>query len=334
MNSRIISELGEREIISKFISPAISPFYNDFKFDDCAVIPCAGNRLLVSTDQGPRKSFLELLGIGSPADIGHFHLTINISDIAAMGGMPVCFVMALALSPSTTTEFLESYITGIRDAADEYKVKLVGGDTKEADVLRNSITVIGNVANDKPLGRHLARPGQEVYITGMCGAVLSNYIDASRARLVGEEIKLSRPRAKVEEGLLLNNSGKCSCCIDMSDGLFFSAEEIAKASGVRIALDLDGLPISFPKSGVANSDAWKNYILNVGGDSDLLFTLDKGDASIAKELGAIKVGDVLPLSHGRAGLHKEPLANFKYIYEPWEHFKSSQRISTDIRSFV
>lgn len=335
MKSITISNLGEREIIKHYISPLIQPFNESYKLDDCAIFPCSGtHNFLISTDQGPKKSFLEILRIGTPSDLGHLHVTMNVSDVAAMGGLPVCFVMSLSLPPDTTADFLNEYASGLKDAINEYNLKLIGGDTKEGDSLRNVITVIGESLGKVPLGRHLATPGQDVYVTGECGKILSNYIDVARSIKDGFEEVIIRPKARVQEGLYLARTGKCICCMDMSDGLFFSAEEIGKASEVTIALDFESLSIAVPKAGVNDVAVWNNFILNVGGDSDLMFTLNPEDERIAYTLRAIKVGKVLPVVDDRTGLDKYSLLSHDYIYQPWEHFKSCERISTNLRNFV
>src|SRR5205807_9687783 len=91
-----LGELGERAIISRFILPLLATDFGNVLLDDCAVLDLGTpTPLLFSVDQGPTQSFLELLDVGTPADLGHFHVTINASDIAAMGGVPLFMLLVL-----------------------------------------------------------------------------------------------------------------------------------------------------------------------------------------------------------------------------------------------
>ena len=107
MGNLPIGELGERAIIDRFIVPLLSDEMGNILLDDCAVVKLpAPASLLLSTDQGPSHTFLDLLGVGTPADIGHFHVTINASDIAAMGGRPQTHLSCTgALRPCLTFVF-------------------------------------------------------------------------------------------------------------------------------------------------------------------------------------------------------------------------------------
>lgn len=334
--SVFLDQIGERQIIRKFIAPLLSLPLSDYLLDDCAVVPQkTGNTLLITVDQGPSLPFLEILGIGTPADVGHYHVTINISDIAAMGGTPIGLVMALSLPRNTTTSFLEGYLSGIQEACNEYEVPLLGGDTKESSSLRNAITVLGCCEMVRPLSRKGAAPGDKIFVSHKPGRTLSNYTDGARQRMSNNNTgAIERPTAKLSLGKALLHDGKCHCCMDMSDGLLAAADDLAKTNNVVFELNISEIPIALPKNGVADIQRWRNFVLNVGGDCDLMFTMASDQSGLTEEVGAIEIGNVRESQEGNPGISQASLQAASVRFEPWEGFSTEKKISNEIKEFI
>lgn len=326
-----IRDLGERAIIRELILPLLSVKYGNVLLDDCAIVNFGDVTLLLSVDQGPRRTFLELLDVGSPQDVGHFHVTVNASDIAAMGGKPIGMLLVLAMEGDEEVDDLEAFLEGIRDGMDEYSLELLGGDTKQSRVRATSITVIGQAISGSPLQRRGASVGDLVYITpGEIGKCLSSYVHAARAKSITNRRSVVRPTAEIGFGQALAASGVATSCIDMSDGTLASAEQLGQMNAASLLLDPSLIPVA--ESPCPDKIlAWKNLVLNVGGDFGLMFTVATKDARIAESLGALAIGEVVP---GKGGLYTSPLAQQGIQFRPWEQFRTVEDTSNEILSFV
>ena len=326
-----VADIGERDLISVLISPMLSRKYGNVLLDDCAVFQLPDSTLLLSIDQGPGQTFLELLGIGTPEDIGHYYVTINASDIAAMGGQPVGMLLALGLEGTEEASFLEGVLAGIDQAMCDYGIALLGGDTKQAGCRSITISIVGRVLYGKPLERRGVHVGDQVFVTsGQIGRCLYEYLQVARARSTNETGSLYRPMAQVEFGQFLASSKIATSCIDMSDGLLHSANLLGELNGVTFFLDFAAIPMAdSPVTG--REDDWRNLVLNVGGDFGLMFTTSPANAHIAQQHGACHIGDV---RRGGVGLATTQLHEKGISLNAWEHFKTVGSMSDELRSFL
>ena len=328
--STVVSELGEREIIRKYIAPLLSIEPGGPLLDDCAVFSANQNeKLLLSVDQGPSRTFLETLAVGTPADVGHLHVTLNVSDIAAMGGEPAAMLMVMALTGNESILWLEQFLTGVSDAMRDYNVSLIGGDTKQSKTRSTSITIIGK-ARGKLLTRTGAADGDQIFVTpGTIGDILKNYVDVALSDIPGALPK--RPMAQIKFGLALSNEGIATSCMDMSDGLLASVDQLGRANQLEYILDIPSIPLSKPPNQYGKTQ-WQNLILNVGGDFGLVFTTSKSDAHRAIELGALRIGEVRYT--GISGVDKISLERAGIFLRAWEQFLTTDKIADEIRSIV
>ncbi len=183
----------------------------------------------------------------SPADVAVKALAVNISDIAAMGGLPRYLLISLGLPQSLAdAAFIREFYDALRGMAQAYGAKIIGGDTVGADQLTVNITVIGCLPDGYALGlRSGARPGDFIIATGWHGlsavglAVfrrnLPGYPDSRQAHL--------RPVPRVREGLLLSSRFPRYALMDSSDGLADALLKIAAASGVRLEVQAERIPV-------------------------------------------------------------------------------------------
>jgi len=175
-------------------------------------------------------------------ELGYRAAAVNISDLAASGAEPLALIVSLA-APQLDGA-IELY-EGIAEAG----VPVRGGDTTAASQVVLSVTALGR--SDRVPGRAGARPGDHVVVTGPLGATAAGF----RAG------RLPRPPRRVEEGKRL--ARVATAMLDVSDGLGVDAAHIARRSGVRIALDLDAVPLA---PGATRDD------LSFGEDYELLAT--------------------------------------------------------------
>lgn len=252
--------------------------------DDCAAIrPSPGHETLLTTDTLVEGTHFRL-DMTTPRLLGGKAASVNMSDIAAMGGMPRYMLLSVNVSGGIGKRWLVSFLEGFKDAISPFAAALVGGNVAASQELSFTVTVIGEVARGRRVDRNGAKPGDLIFVTGSPGdAALGLEISLKgEKRLEKYERKLvSRflsPTVRVEWGMLLASEKIPSAMIDVSDGVALDLQRIAQASGVRARLELSGFPLSDEAKtafGRIGASAWRKA-LSGGEDYELLFTLPKG----------------------------------------------------------
>ncbi|MDN4594573.1 thiamine-phosphate kinase [Polycladomyces subterraneus] len=242
--------------------------------DDAAVVHPL-NRSLVITSDTMIETVHFLPETMQPADIGWKLAAANISDIAAMGGLPRYGVVSLAVPRHWETNALVDLYRGMYDLADRFGLVIVGGDTVKAPHdLTVTLTVIGEVEGGQALKRSAAREGDVVFLTGTVGDssaglhVLLNGNDGTKKRFADLIRAHRRPIPQVAAGRLLSSLGAGAAANDISDGLAQECWEIAEASGVRIVLEKDKIPLSDALIDYASQTGYDPYEWALYGGED------------------------------------------------------------------
>ncbi|GAA0304818.1 thiamine-monophosphate kinase [Gracilibacillus halotolerans] len=182
-----------------------------------------------------------------PFHIGWRALAANISDIAAMGGVPIAYLVSIVVSDNWKEHELIEIYNGMDELARKYNMDLIGGDTVIGQELSISITVMGTVAANGKRYRSHARDGDVVFVTGNLGGSacglhvllqdtgnsLTPFKDAIRKH------QMPIPNVEFVERCA---SIKRMALNDISDGIASEANEIAKASNISIEIEPDKLP--------------------------------------------------------------------------------------------
>lgn len=241
--------------------------------DDCALLQVhEGKVLAVSTDMLAEGT--HFFPDADPYWLGHKTLAVNLSDLAAMGAQPRWATLAISL-PRADDGWLERFSAGFFALADRYGVSLVGGDTTRGP-LNLCVTIFGEVGENQALRRSGAKPGDEIWVSGMLGdAALALAHLQGRVKLSDEELSsclpsLHRPQPRVELGMAL--LGIASSAIDISDGLLADLGHILDASGVGAEVVYASLPASPVLSRFLTHPAGRSSILSGGDDYELCFT--------------------------------------------------------------
>jgi thiamine-monophosphate kinase len=242
--------------------------------DDCAVVTIRG-RLLVTVDQLVDGRHYD--HGTAPIDlVARKALARSISDIAAMAGTPVCAVVAGCCPPGFPYGY--ELVDAIHRWGRALSCPVIGGDLATHDGrLVLSVTVLGEChATRGPVLRSGARAGDGVWVTGALGG----------SYRTGRHLSFP-PR--VTEGIALADllGDRLSSMIDVSDGLGRDTARIARASGVRIALDAAAFPMAL---GV---ESWEEAAGD-GEDYELVCTVTEraGDAAALGALGLTRIGEV------------------------------------------
>jgi thiamine-monophosphate kinase len=216
--------------------------------DDAAVIASGGGREWVLTcDQ-----FLEgvhFLGGVHPADsVGYKALSRATSDIAAMGGTPRLFLLALAIPASRMGAWFGGFLRGMSRAARELGLRLAGGDTTKAPKVSINITVLGEIEPGLAVTRAGAQPGDIIYVSGRLGRAQLG-LELVRRGLGGRAQfrELLRPhlypQIQVKLGAWLAAHGVPSAMMDISDGLSTDLRRLCAASQVGARVYEEQVPV-------------------------------------------------------------------------------------------
>jgi len=164
------------------------------------------------------------------ADIAYRAVAVNLSDIAAMGAYPRWMTLALTLSDSSE-QWVAAFSSGLFDAADKYKVALVGGDTTSGPIVTVTVTITGEVETGAALLRSGAKVGDAIFVTGTLGDAAAG-LDLLQRGEPDEFLaqRFLRPAPRITTGRAL--VGKANSAIDISDGLAGDLKKLLTASGV------------------------------------------------------------------------------------------------------
>lgn len=219
-----------------------------------------------------------------PFHIGYKVLASNISDIAAMGGKPLFYLISIAIPPTWQEDELLQIYDGMNQLAEKYSIDLIGGDTvSTSEKLVITVTIIGGVPKGKRLLRSNAQAGDIVFVTGTIGdsgAGLEILLQSEKKDKLNynsnEQFLMKKhqlPTPRVDIAKLLINVSRVSLN-DISDGLASELYEIAEASGVMIEIDADKLPISEALRDYAKTRAL-DFALYGGEDFELVGTISE-----------------------------------------------------------
>jgi thiamine-monophosphate kinase len=267
--------------------------------DDAAVADVAGSRIAATADalvEGVhfRRDW------STASDVGFKSVSVNVSDLAAMGAVPRWLLLVLCAPASTGTDVLESLYGGVIEACALYGTELVGGDTVRSSELMLSVTALGEIEGD-PMLRSGAKIGDVLAVTAPLGKAAAgvNLLLSSDSRGVIPEDGVAcidahrRPVARVHDGIRLKSAG-AHAAIDISDGLALDARRLSEASGVGIEIDARCVPIAPEAHAVADDRGWDALQMVLGGGEDLELLVSIPPAGpTAKELGLIEIGRIV-----------------------------------------
>lgn len=262
--------------------------------DDAAVVDPRPHPGVLTTDMLVEGVHFEI-GATSPHDLGHKAVTVNVSDIAAMGGSPRFGLVSLAVGPRLEASWVMELYGGMRQAADDYGMTLVGGDTSRSEQAMVSVAVVGEVGAGREVRRSGARPGDVLVVTGSLGGSAGG-LWVARAQHDRQTEALSsewgralvalheRPIARVGEGQTLAAAGATSM-IDLSDGLALDLGRICDESGCGARLRLDAIPLAPGLEDLQRLDGVEplDLALHGGEDYELLATLPREAVEPARE---------------------------------------------------
>jgi len=238
--------------------------------DDAALLTVPNDQYLVVSTDTLNKG-VHFPEDTAPEDIGYKSLAVNLSDLAAMGAMPAWASLAISL-PDANIEWLEKFLDGFFELADEHGVQLVGGDTTQGP-LSITVTVQGFVPKNQALRRDAAKLGDEIWVTGSIGDAAGGLAQWRAQGLQSAKLRhrLDRPTPRVNIGIALR--GIANAAIDVSDGLLADLSHILLASKLGAEIEVCRVPMSKPLLDHFPDDNERYRLQLSGGDDyELCFT--------------------------------------------------------------
>lgn len=308
--------------------------------DDCAVLDLGGReRLLLTCDvqlEGRhfRRAWMP------PRMLGRRAASVNLSDVAAMGGRPRAALVSLLLPADLDVGYFDAVMRGIGERLHAFGAAVVGGNlAQSARSIAVDVALLGTVAPHRFVQRAGARPGDRILVTGWpgesaAGMSLLRARGRTRTLSTADARRLTRrhldPTPRVHEGAALA-AGGATAMVDVSDGLAADLLHLCDASGVGAEVHVARLPVSLALQRAAAARrvrAWR-WTLFGGEDYELVCTapaarvaalkraVHRADGTLLHEIGVIVPRDrVLVHPDGK----RTALAP-----AGWQHFSNQAR---------
>jgi thiamine-monophosphate kinase len=329
---RLVSDVGEFALIERISrivgrSNAIAGIG-----DDAAVLDTDGPEYQLATVDMLVESVHFDMDSTDAFDLGRRAIAINLSDIAACGGLPTVALTSLALSPTMPLGFVESMYSGMKQEASRFHAAIVGGNiAKTSGPLCIDVALLGRVPKPELVLRSGARVGDVLVVTGVLGAAAAARLEGRRAQMLtmvestSSLARVSVPEPRIEAGRLLASLHFAHAMLDVSDGLAADLRHLTGSSGVGAVVREESLPVSISARRVAPSlgCAPVDLALFGGEDYELLAAIPESSVEAARHaLGATplyEVGTVLAPDQGvlleQTGGKRIPLPE-----GGWKHF--------------
>jgi len=288
-----MSDLGEFGFIDR-VRSWLGPSTATVGVGDDAAVFDAGSGMVATADAMVEDVHFKWRWSG-PSDVGWKAVTVNVSDIAAMGGQPRWILVTLGVPADTPEERLRGLYDGMSEACRAYDCELVGGDTVRTPTTVVAVTALGEV-DGRPMLRSAAKAGDVLAVSGLLGNAAAglNLLmadDPGNGPDVPACIEAQRrPVARVAEGRALRGAGVLTA-IDLSDGLASDVRRLAEASGAGV--ELDTVPTAPEAQRVADARGWDAEAMTLAGGEDYELLVALPADLDAGAFGLIPIGRVV-----------------------------------------
>jgi thiamine-monophosphate kinase len=310
MRSPRLGDFGEHELIRRIRQRFSQSDAVLGIGDDAAIVDVAPGYSIVFCCDLLAENTHFLRNLHPPDSVGYKAVAVNVSDIGAMGGVPLYFVISLAAPPSLELSWFDGFYDGVERACAEFGVSLVGGDSSSAELTFVDVSMIGRIRTGGAIMRSGARPGDGIYITGTLGASsmgLEMLKAGARSEPPVKRHMYPQPRHRVGAAV----AGQAHAMIDVSDGLSTDLNHIAVDSKVTAKVYKDKLP---------RAEGASDYQMLHGGEEYELIIVAPDLPDSIEGVGLTRIGEVIPSN----GNHRVLLVerDVESVMQPqgWQHF--------------
>lgn len=333
-----VRDLGEFGLIARIARalPPPGPGVVGGIGDDVAVLRSDGGRYILATCDIQVENVHFLRSQIAPRQLGRKVVAINVSDIAAMGGLPRYLLVSLVLPKETDVAFVDGLYEGMQEECARWGAEIVGGNMAHSpNGVIVDVFLLGEVEPEHLLQRSGARVGDRVLVTGTLGDSA-----AGLALVLHPETKCAdehrrwvlerhlTPTPRLWAGQAIARSRLATAMIDVSDGLAGDIGHICEMSSVGVRLWADAIPISGAARAVAEATGTGalDRALFGGEDYELLFTAPADRAAeLARrvdeetDIPVAIIGEIVPAEAGMT-LIREDGTTVPLGRGGWDHF--------------
>ena len=332
-----VSDLGEFgliELLANIVDKTKNPQNTSWQRlrigigDDAAVWQCSSPVQLATTDSLVQDTHFDL-DITGWWELGWKAIAVNLSDIAAMGGIPEYALISLAIPGELEADCISSLYQGMVQIANQFGIAIAGGNIASASKVTITVTILGSLEDKSALTRSAAMPGDQIAVTGYPG------LSAAGLRMLKQKLNFDaettkllkqahlQPMPRVKEGQILLRQG-VRAAIDVSDGLIADLTHVCKASRVSARIKENLIPVHPAAQANFKADC-QQLALTGGEDYELLFAASS--QVIARTEQAIScpvtvIGEITEGLPGQVTLVNAAGKSIPWQQAGWEHFKS------------
>ncbi|MBF2056048.1 MAG: thiamine-phosphate kinase [Cyanobacterium sp. T60_A2020_053] len=274
-----IKDIGEHQLLK-----TIKKYCNqDIVGDDGALLPVKSDQNLVITTDMLVEEVHFNQRTSPPYMVGWRSVTANLSDLAAMGALPVGITVALSLPPTTPLHWVESFYQGMKACLDQFNTPIIGGDLTGGSHKVIAITAFGQVKPHQIIARNQAKPGDLIAVTGAHGLARAGldillypekypHIDSK----IKEKLILAhqQPQPRLDITKILQQYQKSPIAgMDSSDGLADAIIQICQQSQVGAQIKRHLIPPSPEIFHITDEETAWQWILYGGEDFELIICI-------------------------------------------------------------
>jgi len=303
----LLRDLGEGGLIQRIRTQFLESGVELGIGDDTAILDIpAGHSALFCSDLLAEDSHF-IRGLHPPDSVGYKAVAVNVSDVGAMGGVPLHFVISFAAPGDLDVAWVDGFYNGVARACREFKVSLVGGDSSTAKSIFVDVAMIGSVKKGCAVRRSGAKLGDKIYVTGALGGStrgLQLLRNGVREDTAVQRHLYPQPRHVIGAAV----ASKAHSMIDVSDGLSTDLGHILEESKVSARIYKDRIP--------AAPGASESEVLNGGEEYELILT---SDADLS-EIPLTCIGEIIPSTRDHRILLVDGASESVLAPKGWQHF--------------
>ncbi len=303
-----LHDLGEdgliRKIRERFKTAVAVPIG-----DDAAVFDIAPNNSLVFCSDLLAEDSHFLRDLHPPDSVAYKAIAANVSDVGAMGGIPLYFLISLAAPPDLNISWINSFLDGVAQACADYDIALLGGDSASSNSIFVDVSMVGTVPSGKAIGRSGAKVGDFVYVSGFLGGSAAG-LERLKSGIHDDAVQRHLyPKARHKIGAAVRS--QAHSMIDISDGLSTDLGHILEESHVSARIQKDRLP--------AWPGAEDRQVLH-GGEEYELIVVGPGLPDVIDGVPLTRIGEIVASEREDQIVLVDGAREVVLRPEGWQHF--------------
>ena len=306
----LLRDLGEGRLIERIRARFQNSGVTLGIGDDAAILEFpAGHSVLYCSDLLAEDTHF-IRGFHPPDSVGYKAVAVNVSDIGAMGGVPMHFVISLAAPGDLELTWIDGFYDGVARACREFEVSLVGGDSSSANSIFVDVAMIGRVQDGKAVRRSGAQIGDGVFVTGHLGSSIHGLKLLREGSLDAPAVQrhlYPQPRNRIGAAI----ASEAHAMIDVSDGFSTDLGHVLSESGVSARIYKDRIPAA---PGLTADEA-----LHGGEEYELIVTALELPSSI-DGVPLTRVGEIIPTTDQHQILLVDGASESVLAPKGWQHF--------------